>query len=142
MASIIIVVIACSKSLYEAGQKRRNKKRELASFAHADKPSVRRRRSAQPARRPRRVLLNSGSGGGGGSGDYTATTYGSNNGLVVPSRLGEPLEAAADADGRDDLESLARASTIASESGRGRRRMSDESTLAEVARDGAWTART
>ncbi|EJP68026.1 hypothetical protein HC256_006960 [Beauveria bassiana] len=134
MASIIIVVIACSKSLYKAGQKRRNKKRELAAaFAQGDKPGVRHRRSAQPARRPRRVLNNN----NGGS-HYTATTYSSSNGLV-PSRLPEPLEPA---ESRDDLESLARASTIASESGGGRRRMSDESTLAEVAREGAWTART
>ncbi|KAM3473074.1 hypothetical protein MY5147_004963 [Beauveria neobassiana] len=135
MASIIIVVIACSKSLYKAGQKRRNKKRELAAaFAQGDKPGVRHRRSAQPARRPRRVLNNNNNGGS----HYTATTYSSSNGLV-PSRLPEPLEPA---ESRDDLESLARASTIASESGGGRRRMSDESTLAEVAREGAWTART
>ncbi|KAM3456723.1 hypothetical protein NHJ6243_008062 [Beauveria neobassiana] len=136
MASIIIVVIACSKSLYKAGQKRRNKKRELAAaFAQGDKPGVRHRRSAQPARRPRRVLNNNNNNGGS---HYTATTYSSSNGLV-PSRLPEPLEPA---ESRDDLESLARASTIASESGGGRRRMSDESTLAEVAREGAWTART
>ncbi|KGQ07859.1 hypothetical protein BBAD15_g6807 [Beauveria bassiana D1-5] len=135
MASIIIVVIACSKSLYKAGQKRRSKKRELAAaFAQGDKPGVRHRRSAQPARRPRRVLNNNNNGGS----HYTATTYSSSNGLV-PSRLPEPLEPA---ESRDDLESLARASTIASESGGGRRRMSDESTLAEVAREGAWTART
>ncbi|PMB64665.1 hypothetical protein BM221_009505 [Beauveria bassiana] len=106
-----------------------------------DKPGVRHRRSAQPTRRPRRVLLNNNNNNNNGGSHYTATTYSgssSSNGLV-PSRLPEPLEPA---ESRDDLESLARASTIASESGGGRRRMSDESTLAEVAREGAWTART
>lgn len=128
MASIIIVVIACSKSLYKASQKRRNKKRELADFAH--KPSVRRRSAAHQSRRPRRILNN--------TSDYSTTTYNSNG--LVP-RPDEPLELTTAHD-LADLESLTRASTIASESGHGRRRMSDESTLAEVARDGAWTART
>ncbi|ATY62234.1 hypothetical protein A9K55_008586 [Cordyceps militaris] len=130
MASLIIVVIACSKSLYKASQKRRNKKRELAAFAHGDKPSVRRRSAQQPARRPRRVLHNS-SGHG-------PTLYNSNG--LVPGP-GEPLDGTSAMD-RADLESLTGASTIASESGEGRPRMSDESTLNEVARDGAWTART
>ncbi|OAA76747.1 hypothetical protein LEL_06431 [Akanthomyces lecanii RCEF 1005] len=135
MASIIIVVIACSKSLYKATQKRRNKKRELADFAH--KPSVRRRSTTQ-ARRPRRILNSTSSSSGGGGGGYNSTTYNSNG--LVP-RPDEPFELTSPSD-LADLESLTRASTIASESGHSRRRMSDESTLAEVARDGAWTART
>ncbi|XWW93925.1 hypothetical protein V2A60_001864 [Cordyceps javanica] len=131
MASIIIVVIACSKSLYKASQKRRNKKRELAAFAHGDKPSVR-RRSAQPARRPRRVLNHT------TSNTHAPPTYNSNGLVPAP---GEHFEMTAAAD-LAELESLTRASTIASESGEARPRMSDESTLNEVARDGAWTART
>ncbi|OAA60821.1 hypothetical protein ISF_05860 [Cordyceps fumosorosea ARSEF 2679] len=138
MASIIIVVIACSKSLYKAGKKRRDKKRELAALAHgaaADKPSVRRRSAQPPARRPRRVLDNNGS-------RAVTTTYNSNGLVPGPDEQGPVEMTAAHHSDLADLESLTRASTIASEPGEGRRRMSDESTLAEVARDGAWTART
>ncbi|KAJ6789372.1 hypothetical protein PWT90_00925 [Aphanocladium album] len=131
MASLIIVVIACSKSLYKAGQKRRNKKREADLLAALDKPSVRRRSA-----RPRRVLNTTSTT----RGNYTAGRAVYNSNSLVP-RPDEPFEMTS-ADGLADLDALERASTIASESGEGRRRMSDESTLAEVARDGEWTART
>lgn len=134
MASLIIVVIACSKSLYKAGQKRRNKKRDAELFAAAVKPSVRRRSAART--RPRRILNSS-------SNHRSSNGHAAYNGSsLVPAAQFDPFEMTS-AGGLADLASLTRASTIASEGGgEGRPRMSDESTLAEVARDGEWTART
>lgn len=129
MASLIIVVIACSKSLYKASLKRRNRKREselLAAFAHAEKPARVRRRSIAASSQPhRRRILNAGG----------ATTY--NLHSMLPPRVSETYEMSP-----PGLLEFERASTLASEDGEGRRRMSDESTIAELARDGVFTART
>lgn len=138
MASLIILAISCSKSLYKAGKKHRNKKRERELVAAiVDKPNVRRRSAVYNSRRPRRVLLPN-----------------ANQGLIGPAHREQqqqhPRPYEMTSGGRSDLYSLRRASTITAaetvtgDGGGGRRRMSDESTLAEVARElgGTYTART
>lgn len=139
MASIIIVMIACSRSIYKASLKRRNRKRDRECFAAYVQPANHRR--TQP--RCRRRILSSQNDGHDivnnnnnlpfASGE---TNYDANRSMIMLA--GDPLELT-----EADLQSLARASTTASEPGVGgrRRRMSDESTLAEFAREGEWAAR-